>query len=163
MGKMHDYPWRHAASRLAARSDNPPILSVSGCRIVEATRLRPVLDLSIVPLSLAVFRRGNLAAGLSSARHLAQLAVWMGGEMRGTGRRTGGARSRNNQLGAVKQSIVVSIIAGRLSMALLSWKMRGRHIFYHPRIDADFYSVFSQSVPLDFDSVRLAIGVCDGD
>lgn len=25
MGKMHDYPWRHTASRLAARSGNPLI------------------------------------------------------------------------------------------------------------------------------------------
>ena len=50
-------------------------LSVSGCRIIEATRVRSVLDPSIVQLSLAVFRRGNLAAALPAFRSSAPIAV----------------------------------------------------------------------------------------
>lgn len=81
------------------------------------------------------------------------------GTGRGTGRRTGSGRNRR---GAAEKPIGFSTISGRLSRTSLSRQMRGRHTFHtvsaSKQVPVPF---FSQSIPLDFDSVRLAVGVCD--
>lgn len=55
------------------------------------------------------------------------------------------------------------VIADKLSKTPLLRRMRGQHIFHTVSASMQASIPFLQSIPLDFDSVRLAVGVCDGD